>query len=524
MGHDERAREDAARVTARVAAVALVPWAWLTWRLAFVCDDAWISFRYARHLAGGQGLVFNPGERVEGYSNLLWVLVLAAVEAVGGDPALGARALSAACGAALVVLFARTAARRAPAGAAAAALVLGTLPPLAVWSTGGLATMPFALALFGLFAALDAPRPRGTAAAVAAVAAVLLRADGPLWVAPVLAAALWAGRGDRARRRAALAAGAAALLAVAAHTAFRLAYYGEALPLTARAKAGFSALVLERGLAYLASNALAVPALGLALLVGLAARRAPGSAYRLTCALVALWAALYSLRVGGDFMAFGRFLVPALAFVALLAAGGLARLGRARWPVAVALSVTSLLAVGPAVGLPEPVPVAPASLRARFHFRWNTEEQRDEHAQWEFMKVQAERWVVLGRAVRAHTAPGESFVSPAIGAVGYWSERRVLDQMGLTRPEVLEAVPAPRRRSPGHDRGVEPEFFLDVDPPPTYLQALLVPAGQPWYRWPEAWSRDPALARRLRPEWFDLDPALGAPPGAQLRLVRVLPR
>jgi tetratricopeptide (TPR) repeat protein len=33
-------------------------------------DDAFISFRYARNL----GLVFNPGERVEGYTNLLWVL------------------------------------------------------------------------------------------------------------------------------------------------------------------------------------------------------------------------------------------------------------------------------------------------------------------------------------------------------------------------------------------------------------------------------------------------------------------
>jgi tetratricopeptide (TPR) repeat protein len=33
-------------------------------------DDAFISFRYAPNL----GLVFDPGERVEGYTNLLWVL------------------------------------------------------------------------------------------------------------------------------------------------------------------------------------------------------------------------------------------------------------------------------------------------------------------------------------------------------------------------------------------------------------------------------------------------------------------
>lgn len=43
-------------------------------------DDAMISMRYAKNLTEGNGLVFNPGgERVEGYTNLLWVLIMAAV-------------------------------------------------------------------------------------------------------------------------------------------------------------------------------------------------------------------------------------------------------------------------------------------------------------------------------------------------------------------------------------------------------------------------------------------------------------
>src|SRR5690349_13096546 len=32
-------------------------------------DDQMIAMRYARNLAGGQGLVWNPGERVEGYTS-----------------------------------------------------------------------------------------------------------------------------------------------------------------------------------------------------------------------------------------------------------------------------------------------------------------------------------------------------------------------------------------------------------------------------------------------------------------------
>lgn len=44
---------------------------------AWGLDDAYISYRYAENLACGKGLVFNRGERVEGYSNFLYVLAVA---------------------------------------------------------------------------------------------------------------------------------------------------------------------------------------------------------------------------------------------------------------------------------------------------------------------------------------------------------------------------------------------------------------------------------------------------------------
>ncbi|MCW7467964.1 hypothetical protein [Leptospira kanakyensis] len=42
----------------------------------WICDDAYISFVYARNLYEGSGLVFNFEERVEGYTNFLWTLLL----------------------------------------------------------------------------------------------------------------------------------------------------------------------------------------------------------------------------------------------------------------------------------------------------------------------------------------------------------------------------------------------------------------------------------------------------------------
>ena len=59
-------------------AVALTPFLLLVWRFDYVCDDAYISFRYARNLVLGRGLRFNLGVEppVEGYSEFLWVLLV----------------------------------------------------------------------------------------------------------------------------------------------------------------------------------------------------------------------------------------------------------------------------------------------------------------------------------------------------------------------------------------------------------------------------------------------------------------
>ena len=51
-------------------------------------DDAFISFRYAENLAEGHGLVYNVGERVEGFTNLSWTLLFGLIMMLGGEPVL----------------------------------------------------------------------------------------------------------------------------------------------------------------------------------------------------------------------------------------------------------------------------------------------------------------------------------------------------------------------------------------------------------------------------------------------------
>src|SRR5690606_24833666 len=75
------------------------------WRVHwFTIDDSYISFRYARNLARGLGLVYNPGEAIEGYTNFLWAVVLAGGIRMGLDPHLVAKVLGAAAALGSLVL------------------------------------------------------------------------------------------------------------------------------------------------------------------------------------------------------------------------------------------------------------------------------------------------------------------------------------------------------------------------------------------------------------------------------------
>ena len=67
-------------------------------------DDSFISFRYAENLAGGHGPVYNPGDPpVEGYSNLLWVLALAALSAMGLGTVVAAKWLGILCAVGILI-------------------------------------------------------------------------------------------------------------------------------------------------------------------------------------------------------------------------------------------------------------------------------------------------------------------------------------------------------------------------------------------------------------------------------------
>lgn len=481
----------------------------LSLRFWFVCDDAFITFRYARNWAETGRIFYNAGENppVEGYSNFLWMALCAGGFRLGLDPIGLAPAGALACGTGLIALVYRRLwssceGRTAP--AALAAGVLASATPFAVWSTSGLETMPFALALF--IAADFLLRPgRGGSAAVAAIAALLaalLRVEGVLWALLLLPLGVWARVARRERWAPPLLLYVGVLaIGYGAYFAWRYAYFDTLLANSAAAKTGLNAGHLLRGAHYVLVQALTYPPLLLAAIIPMAALRRGRCDLGPPLAALALAFPAYAIAAGGDFMAFGRFLAPGLPFLAV-GLGWLlddlwrsGRIGRA--------SGVGLAAACAGLGLAPgyDLHVVPESTRAQFHFRLNSPAYRSEYQQWRFQNQTAVEFARKGMALRQAAQANDSLVEVAIGAVGYYSRLTILDQVGLVTPGVARSTP--RRevwRSPGHDRWVEPTFFLEAGVAPTILASTLTPA-LPAARLAQA-AQAWLAGLRISPQWL----------------------
>jgi arabinofuranosyltransferase len=466
----------------RFLAVLLPVWALyllLVRRFDFVCDDAYITFQYARRLVEGHGLRFNAaGEPVQGYTDFLWVVWSALLRNVGLDPALGSRLTSVACGLHVLARVMRLASAHAGgrrSAALAAGLLLAGLPPFAAWTSSGLGTVPVAWASFLVFDHLaGGARPRPARATAFAVVACLLRADGVVYAAFAFAAAWLAGTPERRRSlaRAAVPGGATVAAVLLGYFGWCAWYFGDWAPQTVRAKVTGSVLSWEQGAKYLATLAITFPSLWLALAVP-RGRRDGGSALGGSAGAVALAGYAWAGLVGGDWMPFGRFLVPVLPFLALSFGLRAAAPGSSGSPLFRPVLVAAVLLSS----LPGAFdrPRVPQRVLERLHFRWNDRTISSELEFWARVRQNSRENAALGRALAAHTRPGDSIVLGAIGAVAYATDLFVYDRNGLVTKEVTEEAGPPVRRSPGHLRNVPRTFFLDDDP--TILQAEIADAS-----------------------------------------------
>jgi hypothetical protein len=438
-------------------------------RYASLFDDALISMRYAWNLAHGNGLVWNPGERVEGYSNFLTTLLMAipsvffdarravlAVQLFGIATVLGVGLLC--------VRLARSVRRseRCSGSMGHDAIVLAaaiSFYPLSFWSVTGMETGLLTLLFLGALVAVDRwveHQSRGGLFLAASLAGLLtwVRPDAVVFALLIPAFAAFAESSSRRgpNIRVGLALVAVVMIFPLAQLLFRVSYYGHPFPNTYVLKIeGFPILDrIRNGIGYFGHQAAGVLALLSAVAVGVWNGR---SRIRLVAGASLLVAVLFQTWAGGDAWPYWRMVAPALPLILALAASDL--WGTRRKPVALAALVSLWLLLNVAF-LPE----------IRFQRR---------PYQWE-SNVQN---VNTALALRAVTEPSAMVGVFWAGAIPFYSERPALDFLGKSDPVIARRAPdlsgaiswSGMRSVPGHNK-----YDLDYSIRrlrPTYVQGLV---------------------------------------------------
>jgi arabinofuranosyltransferase len=293
-------------------------------------DDAYITFRYARHLAEGYGLgAWNhTGESVEGYSSLLWTLLLAGAAWLGVDVRLASKVLGAA---ATLVVIAALVRRRDDRPAFLAGLFFAVYVPFLLYAASGMEAVAFTslvtLALVG---------PASWQPIVAPLL-VAMRPEGVLVAGIDVLALAW----RHERRRWIVATAIAGALTLAAITVHRWVTYHALAPNTYYAKvAGGGLGHVKLGLVYVGSWMLAHAVVVALLAVGAVAVRRAYDRRGLICLALFTAYIVYMASAGGDpptaFPVWRQFVHVAPAWVLVAMTGLTSVMRHRRWAQAAA--------------------------------------------------------------------------------------------------------------------------------------------------------------------------------------------
>ena len=388
-------------------------------RLAFLAgtgftnEDSYITLRYAENLAAGRGLVYNPGEPVLGVTTPLYALLLAGFLVCGLPALLIGKLLCIAADAWLILVLWRWLEGLGERRAAWLVAVFFTINDHFLrWTTSGMESA--LVASLGITAWRWLQEGRERRAGLALGVLFLLRWDSLLLAGVALGERLFT------TRRVPIKPVLLLLLVALPWVITAMCYYGTPIPSTMHAKAVvygwrfqgqlFPALgkLLER----FWGNPIAI-VLSIGALLGAwhvwrekawASLRAPS-----------LWFLLYwgAFLVSKNLL-FPWYLLPPLPVYYLLAALGLARLTqRLRLAIPVPVTVSAVLAAALAGGL-----LLGRSVR-------------------EAQQIETNLRIPLGLWLRKQMKPSEIVMLEPIGYIGYVSQRRVLDVVGLVSPQVL---------------------------------------------------------------------------------------
>ena len=296
------------------AALAILIYAYASFQLSFIQDDAYISYRYIANFLNGDGLVYNIGERIEGFTNFGWVIYLILWGALGLNYIFISQItgfLFGACIIALTYKLALIVFEKNRLYASLAAFLVAFNLSLAHWSPAGLET-----AAFGFFVILSVYHfiKQSWWLIFSILMAVWIRPDGV-----VIAGLLILIEAILKKRipKFTVTCNAIALVLSLPFVAFKYLYFGSIIPNPFYAKTGFKMSQLNNGIEYTFTYLTDYAFYGAVFLVPLLFYKRLSHFARViwwTCILFTL----YIVFIGGDVLKVHRFFLPIFGTTAIL--------------------------------------------------------------------------------------------------------------------------------------------------------------------------------------------------------------
>jgi arabinofuranosyltransferase len=419
--------------------------------MPFLSDDALISLRYSQRFMQGLGLTWNDGIRVEGYSNLSWVLLSALLGAAGMNLVDSVRILGFMSCFMIVctpyLLFLKGYLQHL-ASLLVSTYLLACCAPIAIWSIGGL-EQPLLAALLCLsficlfpFDAISWPLPGVFLGLIA-----ITRPDGILFAGCACLSILFVKGISKQSILLCLKIMLLPFLFFVAQLIFRYDYYGTLVPNTALVKISFSFQRLVTGIKYVAGGIVSLFPFSfiLPVLLFVLYRR---NCYREMVVFISLtcmaWFS-YLVFIGGDIFPGSRHFLP----------------------------VIPLLAIGIALGTDTLLPAITAKFRgvkiavvccAVFSLYISVQMAFPNNA-----RAKEERWEWDGKAIAGMLKEEWKeekplFAITAAGCLPYWSEFPCIDMLGLNDYYIPRHPPREFGKGYlGHDLG-DADYVLSRKP------------------------------------------------------------
>ncbi len=408
----------------------------------WMLDDAFITFRYAENIVAGNGAVYNAGERVEGYTSFLWVMIMAAGKWAGFDIVRFSIILGHffSLGCLLLLAFSHKFVEGLKKEfSIVGTLLLGTSLIFLPWGRSGMEVSLFTFlitldVLYYLRIRVDLDLKKTMAIGFLCGLTTLTRPEGIVIFGVIAIDQLFSRKRENHP--------AILILAFCAiympFFLWRLSHYGYPLPNTFYVKVGFHASQVFRGIKYLTKFAIAGMAISLPIVDPVLILSWFGK-YR-KFSILTIIAGVYLLCViliGGDSMPALRFIAPIMPVICLLSAIFISMLGQRKFVVIYVLAAI-LYSFG----------------TSNFFYV--------------YAQIKTDKAVEYGKDVglwlKNNTASDITVALNAAGAIPYYSGLKTIDMLGLNDIHIAHhSAPTLGSGWPGHEKA-DASYILSKNP------------------------------------------------------------